>query len=154
MAQATTESGTRLIVPGLSRLYETFSPYSYAFMRFCTGAVLFPHGWDKVFHGDMAKQAAGIAAHGVPVPMLLAYAVTATEFFSAGFLAIGLFTRLAAVTIWIEMAVISTVWLSANGYFWTNRGYEYALLWLLLCTAIFFRGGGRYSVDRLIGWEF
>ena len=152
MAQAATD--TRLFVPGLARLYDTFSPYSYAFMRFCTGAVLFPHGWDKVFHGDMAKQAAGIAAHGVPVPMLLAYAVTATEFFSAAFLAIGLFTRLAAVTIWIEMAVISTVWLSANGYFWTNRGYEYALLWLLLCTAIFFRGGGRYSVDRLIGWEF
>ena len=154
MTQATTEGGTRLIVPGLARIYETFSPYSYAFMRFCTGAVLFPHGWDKVFHGDMAKQAAGIAAHGVAMPMLFAYAVTATEFFSAAFLAIGLFTRLAAATIWIEMAVISTVWLSANGYFWTNRGYEYALLWLLLCTAIFFRGGGRHSVDRLIGWEF
>jgi len=27
------------------------------------------------------------------------------------------------------------------------------LLWLLLCTAIFFRGGGRYSVDHLIGKE-
>jgi uncharacterized membrane protein YphA (DoxX/SURF4 family) len=40
------------------------------------------------------------------------------------------------------------------GYFWTNRGIEYALLWLLLCTAIFFRGGGRYSLDRLIGKEF
>ena len=39
------------------------------------------------------------------------------------------------------------------GYFWTNRGYEYALLWLLLCTAIFFRGGGRYSVDHMIGKE-
>ncbi len=151
---AAPDSGNRLFIPGLARLYEAFSPYSYAFMRFCTGAVLFPHGWDKVFHGDMVKQAAGIAAHGVPAPMLFAYAVTATEFFSAAFLAIGLFTRLAALTIWIEMAVISTVWLSANGYFWTNRGYEYALLWLLLCTAIFFRGGGRYSVDRLIGREF
>jgi hypothetical protein len=27
-------------------------------------------------------------------------------------------------------------------------------LWLLLCTAIIFRGGGRYSLDRLIGKEF
>lgn len=149
-----TANDNRLIFPGLARLYATFSPYSYAFMRFCTGAVLFPHGWQKVFHGDMAKQAAAIAAHGVPASLFLAYAVTATEFFSAACLAVGLFTRIAAVTIWIEMAVISTVWLSANGYFWTNRGYEYALLWLLLCTAIFFRGGGRYSIDRVIGREF
>ena len=150
----TASGGNRLIFPGLAGLYGALSPYSYAFMRFCTGAVLFPHGWQKVFHGNIAQQAAGIAAHGVPASLLLAYAVTATEFFSAACLAIGLFTRVAAATIWIEMAVISTVWLSANGYFWTSRGYEYALLWLLLCTAIFFRGGGRYSVDRLIGWEF
>jgi putative oxidoreductase len=27
-------------------------------------------------------------------------------------------------------------------------------LWWLLCLAIFFRGGGRYAVDRLIGKEF
>ena len=68
-------------------------------------------------------------------------------------LAIGLFTRVAAVMIWIEMAVIITVFNWQFGYFWTNRGVEYALLWLLLCTAIFFRGGGRYSVDHLIGKE-
>jgi len=40
------------------------------------------------------------------------------------------------------------------GYFWTARGYEYALLWCLLSIGIFFRGGGRYSVDRLLGKEF
>ena len=33
-------------------------------------------------------------------------------------------------------------------------GIEYALLWWLLCLAIFFRGGGRYSVDYYIGKEF
>ena len=148
------QARTRLFVPALAPVYEALSPYSYAVMRFCTGAVLFPHGWQKVFHGDIAKQAAGIAAHGVPFALPLAYAVTFTEFVSAACLALGLFTRLAAATIWIEMAVIGTLWLAPNGYFWTNKGYEYALLWLLLCTAILFRGGGRYSLDRLIGREF
>jgi putative oxidoreductase len=52
------------------------------------------------------------------------------------------------------MVVIITVYLWPYGYLWTKHGYEYALLWLLLCTAIFFRGGGRYSVDHLIGKEF
>jgi len=56
--------------------------------------------------------------------------------------------------VWIEMAVIIFVFQWQFGYFWTNHGYEYALLWLLLCTAIFFRGGGRYSLDHLIGKEF
>jgi len=145
---------SRLIFPGLAGLYESLSPYSYAFMRFATGAVLFPHGWQKLFYGDVTRAAAGIAGHGMPFALLLAYAVVATEFFSAAFLAIGLFTRLAALTIAIEMAVIAFVWQWDNGYFWTNKGYEYALLWLLLCAAIFFRGGGRYSVDRLVGREF
>ena len=64
-----------------------------------------------------------------------------------------LFTRLAALMIWIEMSVIITVFQWQYGYFWTNRGIEYALLWWLLCIAIVFRGGGRYSLDRLIGKE-
>ena len=52
------------------------------------------------------------------------------------------------------MVVIITNFNWQYGYFWTNKGIEYALLWLALCTAIFFRGGGRYSLDRLIGKEF
>ena len=61
-------------------------------------------------------------------------------------LAIGLFTRLAALIIWIEMGVIIVFFQWQFGYFWTAKGIEYALLWWLLCIAIFFRGGGRYSV--------
>jgi putative oxidoreductase len=68
--------------------------------------------------------------------------------------AIGLFTRVAATMIAIEMIVITFVFQWGFGYFWTNRGYEYALLLALLCIAILFRGGGRLSVDRLIGREF
>ncbi len=145
---------SRLIFPGLGPLYQRFSPLSYAFMRFSTGAVLFPHGAQKVFTASIDPFAHNIANHGLPLPGLLAYLTFFTEFVGAACLAIGLFTRLAAVMIWIEMAVVITIFNWQFGYFWTNRGVEYALLWLLLCTAIFFRGGGRYSVDRLLGWEF
>ncbi|WP_409190401.1 DoxX family protein [Bradyrhizobium sp. RDM4] len=54
----------------------------------------------------------------------------------------------------IHMMIIIAFFQSQFGYFWTVRGYEFALLWCLLCIAIVFRGGGRYSVDRLIGKEF
>ena len=59
-----------------------------------------------------------------------------------------------AVIVWIQMTVIIYRVPVDFGYFWTNHGYEYALLWWLLCIAIFFRGGGRYSIDHVIGKEF
>src|SRR5882672_6848022 len=34
-----------------------------------------------------------------------------------------------------------------------NRGYEYTLLWGLVCFAVALRGGGPYSLDRKIGTE-
>ena len=36
---------------------------------------------------------------------------------------------------------------------WTDRGYEYPLFWGLVMFAIALRGGGPYSVDRVIGRE-
>jgi len=143
----------KLIVPALAGLYRSFAPYSYAVMRFAAGAVLVPHGVQKVLFGSIQPFAENIASHGLPMPTLLAYLTFITESASALCLAIGLFTRIAAVMVFIEMTVIITVFLWPNGYFWTNRGIEYALLWWLLSLAIFFRGGGRYSIDRLIGKE-
>ena len=143
----------RLLIPALAPLYRKLAPLSYAFMRFATGAVLVPHGVQKLLAGDPTRQAGNIGRHALPLPDLLSVLVVFTESVAALCLALGLFTRVAAAMIWVEMAVIITVFLCDNGYFWTQRGYEYALLWLLLCTAILFRGGGRYSLDRLIGKE-
>jgi len=145
---------TKLVVPALEGLYEAFSPYSYSFMRFATGAVLVPHGVQKILTVPIAKFAPNIAAKGLPLPELLAYLTYFSESVAATCLAIGLFTRIAAAIVGIEMVVIVFLFQWQFGYFWTVRGYEYALLWLLLCIAIFFKGGGRYSVDRMIGWEF
>ena len=137
----TAQNEPKLIFPRLAGLYQRFSPFSYAFMRFATGAVLLPHGIQKVLFVPIAKFAPNIATY---------FAESA----AAACLAIGLFTRIAAAIIGIEMLVIIFLFQWQFGYFWTVRGYEYALLWLLLCIAIFFRGGGRYSIDHIIGKEF
>jgi putative oxidoreductase len=34
------------------------------------------------------------------------------------------------------------------------NGWEFPLFWLLVLIAILLRGGGPYSVDRMIGKEF
>jgi putative oxidoreductase len=144
----------KLIVPALGALYQRFSPYSCALMRFATGAILVPHGVQKILNTPIAKFAPNIAAKGLPLPEALAYLTYFVESVAAACLAIGLLTRIAAAMIGIEMLVIVVFFQWQFGYFWTNRGYEFALLWTLLCIAIFFKGGGRYSVDRLIGREF
>ena len=41
---------TRLLIPALGNLYRRLSPYSYSFMRFSAGAVLVPHGVQKVLY--------------------------------------------------------------------------------------------------------
>ena len=144
----------KLLLPSLGGAYERLSPFSYAFMRFSAGAVLVPHGVQKIMNDWAVRGTKNIPEVGLPYPEILAYLTIFSESVVAVCLALGLFTRVAAVIIWIQMAVIITMFQWKFGYFWTNRGIEFALLWWLLCTAIIFRGGGRYSIDRLIGKEF
>jgi len=62
----------RLLIPGLGHFYRHLSHYSYSFMRFCTGAVLVPHGAQKVLYIPINQFAGNIAAQGFPAPVLLA----------------------------------------------------------------------------------
>ncbi|HWG07335.1 MAG TPA: DoxX family protein [Beijerinckiaceae bacterium] len=143
---------TRLLFPALGKVYGLFAPYSYAFMRFCTGAILVPHGYAKLFEGGVWRTG-GETALGLSPPIVWSFLVAGVEFFGAILLAIGLFTRFAAAAVTTEMLVITFFIQWKNGYLWTNKGYEFSLLWALLAIAIFFRGGGRYSVDHWLGRE-
>jgi putative oxidoreductase len=84
----------------------------------------------------------------------MALVIGMIEFFGGLLLALGLFTRPVAALIAGMMAVaVVTVHLPA-GFFWTNGGYEYPLFWGLVALSFVLRGGGRYSLDALIGREF
>jgi len=63
----------RLIFPGLAGLYRPGADYAYAFMRFATGAVLVPHGIQKIFFFPVSRYSELIAGKGLPFPELLAY---------------------------------------------------------------------------------
>jgi putative oxidoreductase len=144
----------RRVIPGLAGFYDALAPYSYAFMRFCVGAILVPHGYAKLFQGGVSGLAANyIAKWGLVAPMAWAYWVSSLEFLGGILLAVGLFTRPVALLIACEMAVAAFAVHRVNGFFWTAKGFEYPLLWGLLCLAIAVRGGDRLSVDRAIGKE-
>ena len=75
------------------------------------------------------------------------------SWFAAICIAIGLFTRFFAAAIAIELliAMLAAHW--AKGFSVGAGGYEYVLFLGIVMFAIALRGGGPYSVDRLIGKE-
>jgi putative oxidoreductase len=146
----------RLIFPGLAALYDAVAPYSYAIIRFIAGAILIYHGYGKLFGGAIQ----GVADHvvtplGLPMPLAWAYFLGILEFFGGAALAVGFLTRPIALMLTVEFLII-TFWHLPNGYSFASPrgGFEYPLLLLVIYAAIFFRGAGRASIDRMLGKEF
>lgn len=155
MSTGQIDSG-RLIFPGLAGLYQSVAPYSYALIRFVAGAILIFHGYNKLFGGTIGMVAQNvITPMGLPDPLAWAYFIGILEFFGGIALAAGFLTRPIALLLVVEFLVI-TFWHMGNGYNFTSPkgGYEYPLLLLIVYVAIFFRGAGRCSIDRMIGKEF
>ncbi|GGF45929.1 hypothetical protein GCM10011611_60490 [Aliidongia dinghuensis] len=145
------------VVGFVGPIYDALQGASYPLMRMVTGLFLLPHGAQKLFGlfgGDISKTAGFFAKVGIEPALPLAYVTGTVEFFGGLFLVLGLFTRIAAAGVAIMMAVAILSVHLANGYFWTSGGYEYPLMWALLALAIFIHGGGRFSLDRVIGYEF
>ena len=155
MSDAKRGGRTRLYFPSMEAFYQSISSLAYPFIRFVTGAMLVPHGWRKFV--DSGTQRAVVELFhklGIEPAGLLFWLIGSLELFGGVMLAIGLFTRPVALAIAIEMLVISFDVYWPNGFFAGTRGYEHTLLWGLIALAIAARGGGKQSVDALIGKEF
>jgi len=134
---------------------EQLVPLGYAFARVYFALLILPSGYEKVFSDGAARIAAGnVLKTGFYPPVFWAWAVAYLEFYGMILLALGLLTRPIAFAFAIELAVIVLMIQMPNGYFWTSRGTEFALVLFLVCVAFVFGGGGRYSADRKLGKEF
>jgi putative oxidoreductase len=138
----------QLIFPGLAGFYATLSDLWYPMIRFVAGALMLYHGWPKLM-GGIAPVAAGFAKEGFLLPTVLAYLIVFLETVGAACVALGLFTRFFAAALAIEFAVIAFVVQMPRGF----GRMELFLLWGIVMFAIALRGGGPYSLDRLIGKE-
>jgi putative oxidoreductase len=146
---------SRLIIPQLAGLYRSVAPLSYAFIRIVVALVLLPDGIDKIFLGGVERIATGnIAKLGLPLPYVWAWTVGGLEFLGAILLGLGLFTRPVAVALAVMLTVIVVDIAAPRGFLWTSNGIEIALLLELATIGFLFGGGGRYSIDRVIGREF
>jgi putative oxidoreductase len=145
-----------LLIGKLEPFYAWVRDVSWPLVRVAVGGTLFAHGFVKLTTGSIAAFASGsLARRGLEPALPLAYVVFFNEGIGTILVALGLFTRLAAASIAIEMLILTFLAVFANGFYYTNPrgGWEMPLLWGLLFFAVALRGGGPYSLDRLFGRE-
>jgi putative oxidoreductase len=142
----------RLLYPGLAGFYASWRDIADTAVRIIVGIILFMHGWGKVKAGA-AGVAAFMAKSGLEPGLAFAYAAILLETIGALCIIFGLFTRIFAAAIAIEMFIgmLAVHW--AHGFSVSKGGYEYILLIGIVMFAIAIRGGGPYSIDRMIGKE-
>ena len=158
------EQAAVLIVPGLADLYTAFAPIAEALLRVIVGLALVPHGLRMTFGWfagtglkvtSVAMLAEQLDDTGYHPGWLWAPAISVTELVCGPLLALGLFTRPAAVPIFIFLLVSNVERWRVGGYFWNTLGLEYTLMWTVASFYFLVHGGGFYSLDHfLVGREF
>lgn len=141
----------KLLLPQLQPFYDFVIPLAWPIIRIACGWNLAVHGWGKATRGPSAYLK-GFSAQGLEPAILWYSGALAIELVGGIALILGLFTRFWAAAAAIQMAIIFCLYWN-NGFGWLARGYEYVLLWGLVCFAIALRGGGPYSLDRRLGTQ-
>jgi putative oxidoreductase len=156
-ASASMPSTPKPIIPVLHGLATLFSPLAEPMVRVTAGLLLVPHGAQKLFglFGGYGLEATGqFFASKLGLPASFALLAGLIECVGGLMLALGFATRAVAVLVFGVMAVAVVSVHLPNGFFWTSGGYEYPLLWAVVALSYALRGGGRFSLDYLIGYEF
>lgn len=143
----------------IRKMVQTDDDIASFLLRLFLGIVFFPHGMQKVFGwfggaGFSGTMEGFTAQMGIPAFFAL-LAILAEAAGSLGLLT-GFLTRIAAFGIGCNMAVAIYMVHFKNGFFmnWFGKqqgeGFEYHLLVIALALALMIRGGGRWSIDRLL----
>ncbi len=143
----------------IRQLFKTDEHLSATILRVFLGAVIFPHGAQKLLGwfggGGFSASMRGFESN-FHIPTVFALMAILAESVGAVALMAGFFTRIAALAISVNMVV--AVWLVhwKDGFFmnWSGtgkgEGFEYHILAVAIGLALVIKGGGRWSVDGLI----
>jgi putative oxidoreductase len=148
-----TAGDTKLIFPGLAGFYASWRDIAYTLLRVVVGGNLFMHGWVKATGAGVAGVSGYMAKQGLEPSAAFAVAAIILETIGAACVVIGLFTRFFAAALAIELGIAFLAVHLQKGFAVSGGGFEYVLLLGVVMFAIAVRGGGPYSVDRMIGKE-
>jgi putative oxidoreductase len=142
----------RLLIPPFGRIYDTFRPITELLIRLMAGGALAFHGYQILF-GNIEGAGRFFESVGLEDGLLWAWVVGILEFGGGLLLALGLLTRIAAGAIIVFLAVAIVIYHWPFGFNWEARGIEYPLFWAIVVFHFLIHGGGRFSLDALIGRE-
>jgi len=128
-------------------------------LRIALGLVFAAHGAQKLFGvgggGGLNGTAAFFAQLGLSPAFVLAMGSGLAETFGGLFLIAGLFTRITAAVLTVEMLVAAWKAHLANGFFLNlmnvpgaGHGYEFNLVLIAALVSVILTGPGRLSVDH------
>jgi putative oxidoreductase len=129
----------------LLRYLDRLQPLALLVMRLALGAVMTGHGYLKVF-GGLHHHVQFVTSLGLPG--WTAYLSAFAEFFGGILVLIGLFTRVAAFAICIDLSVAIAKVHFHNGLM-GEHGYEFPLALAALAFGLIFLGAGPIAFDHI-----
>ena len=135
------------------KLIQTNDDVAMLVLRILLGVVFIPHGMQKIlgFSGTMQ-----MFTTNLHIPWVFAFLAIMAEFLGSWGLITGLFTRVAAFGIAVNMLVAVYMLHWQNGFFMNwfgnqkGEGYEYHILVVAIALALMIKGGGKWSIDRAL----
>jgi putative oxidoreductase len=143
----------------MKAFFQTDESWAGLILRVMLGAVMFPHGAQKMlgwYGGFGFSGTIGLFTQQMQLPWIVALLIVIGEFFGSLGLLVGLLTQFTAASLTIIMlgAIALVHW--PHGFFmnWFGKqqgeGFEYHLLVVTIGVVLMIIGGGKWSVDRLI----
>jgi len=121
--------------------FDTWSPRVRSILRIVAALLFMEHGLMKLFHFPAAQP-------GVPDPLpALLMAAAIIEVVGGTLVALGLFTRVAALICSGEMAVGYFMAHASNGFWPALNGGDAAILFCFIFLYFAFAGPGEWSID-------
>jgi putative oxidoreductase len=153
------DPSTAFFFPALGPVYQALAPWAETLLRVVVGLALVPHGLRMAFGffpntglpiHNLRMQAAALDRDGWRPGKFWAPLIALTQLVAGPMLALGLFTRLAAVPVVVFLLVANVERWRVGGYFWNKLGLEYTWMWTVAAAYFLVHGGGLISLDHLV----
>jgi len=117
-----------------------------ALIRIMVGMFMIYHGSEVFDKSLMNEYGERLTKLNFPAPSVMAYIGKSTEFITGILFTLGLFTRLAAVALSVNMCIISFG--MGQGRIFMEE--QHPFLFVLLALVFFFSGAGKWSFDQVL----